>query len=192
MPPRTDLILFVDLETTGNDDDKDEIIEIGLAMIDTEDFEEVAHFSRVIKPSNEAFIRLIENPIVYEMHKANGLLDDIIALKQNPTMRDYSPDWEIKDWLDEIVDRSTTHIPLAGSGVSHFDRKYIDKFLPMFSKRITYWSYDVGVLRRMFDLAGVPRASMEAKSHRGLNDARVHADEFRFYMSFIKEHGEEH
>ena len=92
---------------------------------------------------------------------------------------------DILTWLKEFVGTDTTHIPYGGSGVLHFDRRFIDYFMPTFSKRVTHWAYDVGVLRRTFIKAGVKYADMSGKTHRALDDARVHAEEWRYYQKVI-------
>lgn len=199
MPPREDLILFLDLETTGVDVPKDEIIEVGLSMVSTEaGYPEVGSFSRVIIPGDEAFLRMVNKPVVLEMHQKNGLFDEIVALKQKSEAVDNDDDakliWgstqggaqrDILQWLKQFVGDDTTNIPFGGSGVLHFDRRFIKHFMPRFDARITHWAYDVGVLRRTFMKAGVKYASIDAKTHRALDDARVHAEEWRYYQEVI-------
>jgi oligoribonuclease len=194
MPPREDVILFLDLETTGVDESKDEIIEIGLSLVETtEGFPEKAALSIVVQPGGLAFSRMMANKVVREMHEANGLLDVIgagSAWRDIATVDDTAVRWlDVVAGNDGSEGREPTHIPLGGSGVLHFDRKFIRKYMPKLDKRLTYWAHDVGVLRRSFIQAGAPYASMEGKTHRALDDARVHADEFRWYQTFIK--GEE-
>ena len=82
MSPREDYILFLDLETTGVDVPKDEIIEVGLSLVSTEEgYPEVGSFSRVIIPSDEAFLRMVNKPVVLEMHQKNGLFNEIIQFR---------------------------------------------------------------------------------------------------------------
>lgn len=193
MPPREDMILFLDLETTGVDEDRDDIIEVGLSMVSTEEgYPEIGHFNRVIFPSDGAFLRLMDKKVVREMHEANGLLAEILRLRDDDAsldsmrsnLRDVAQT-DILEWLGLFTKGDTTHIPLAGSGVLHFDRKFIKKQLPRLDTRLTHWAYDVGVLRRSFIKAGVKYASMDGKTHRALDDARVHADEWRYYQRVI-------
>lgn len=86
----------------------------------------------------------------------------------------------IGKWLDQFSE-DNTHIPYGGSGVSHFDRQYINRDLPRLGRRLTFWALDVGCVRRIFALQGASTASIDAKTHRALDDALVHADELRFY-----------
>lgn len=183
--PRNDLILFCDLETTGVDRDKDNIIEVGIAVYTWPDFKEHSSLSMVIQPTPEAFERMNGRDEVREMHKANGLHDDIVAGRGAVDVS--SADEAIDEFLSQYGSRGSSHIPLAGSGVLHFDRPFIKKYLPLFDARLTHWAYDVGVLRRMFLLAGARYADDSGKTHRALDDARVHAEEFKFYMDHISQ-----
>ncbi len=185
--PRDDVILWLDLETTGNHS-TDEIIEIGLALTDN-DLSIIDAFKRVIKPSAWGFKRIEDNSVVKSMHEESGLLDDLykVTTIANPfAMADV--DLEILEWLKNAAGSSREHIPFAGSGVVHFDRKYITRDLPRFDSRITYWAYDVGVLRRTWELLGMPPrdGEMILKTHRALDDVYAAIDEYAFYCEQIK------
>lgn len=183
--PRNDIIAFCDLETTGVDKDKDDIIEVGLAIYTWPEFVEVGALSLVIQPTPEGLERMKGKDVVREMHKVNGLLDEIERGEGAP---DYaSADAELDEFLSRFGTRGSPHIPLGGSGISHFDRPFIKRNLPLFDARLSHWMYDVGVMRRMFLLAGARYADDSGKTHRALDDARVHAEEFRFYMERIRE-----
>lgn len=88
-----DHLLWLDLETTGTDETKDSIIEIGciLTTPDLRDKEPTATFQRIISPSDEALGRLLRNGIVREMHEANGLLDDLLVPVPGRTTADLPP-----------------------------------------------------------------------------------------------------
>lgn len=174
--PANNLALILDTETTGNMPDS-ELIEIGMVMLDVPSLVELGEFTIVIEPSPEQFSAMMAKQVVREMHEKNGLLDDLIAHKGvHPDVADAM----IMKWLDQFtIER--THIPYGGSGVAHFDRQYIAKQLPRLNRRITYWALDVGSVRRIFALQGASTASIDAKTHRALDDAKVHAEELRFY-----------
>src|SRR3989304_8119240 len=134
-----DRILWLDLETTGSSIDN-EILEVGIA-ITNKTFEVIDTRGYLHKPLNSDFSGM--DPIVFKMHSQNHLLEDI----SHGFDLEYI-DTQINIWLDSLgFDKK--HIPLAGSGVSHFDRQFIRKYLPKFDIRLTYWAYDVGVLRRV-------------------------------------------
>jgi oligoribonuclease (3'-5' exoribonuclease) len=189
--PRNDLMLVLDLECTGNQDD-DDIIEIGCVLLSLPSLEEISYFWSLVRPDPYNWTRMLTtNPKVTQMHTVNGLIRDIDGDGYEsgpispPSVLDV--DGYLVDWLDGQTDKNRLHIPLGGSGVSHFDRKYIKRDLPRFDGRLTHWAFDVGVLRRTFALVGLPWfESGETKSHRALDDARLHADEFRYAVKALE------
>lgn len=187
--PRSDIILFCDLETTGVDRDLDDIIEVGISVVTWPAFEEVFAKNYVLEPRPSAYARMQAEDEVREMHRQNGLQDEVDAIiaagygYNTPELADRAIDAD----LSQFGSRGSAHIPVGGSGFSHFDRPFIRKSLPLFDSRISYWCYDVGVMRRMFILAGAVHADDSGKTHRALDDARVHAQEFKFYMDRITE-----
>lgn len=193
--PRDDLILFLDLETTGVDETVDEIIEVGIVMLDAKTLEELSSFTQVIAPTDSAYARMEGKDVVRKMHEKNGLANVIRRDRfENMTLDGREGvDDNIIEWLKARVGNDNTMIPYGGSGVAHFDRRFIMKYLPKFNKMITHWAYDVGTIRRSFVKAGLQTADNflekqgQEKDHRALQDARVHADEFRLYQKFFKE-----
>jgi len=201
MPPREDIALFLDLETTGSDKELDEIIEIGVVALDTtkEDVPEIRAFSSIVLPSAKAMHRLLSKKVVREMHEKNGLLDELYAGIDEMNSGHLGPPRhnpiyvsnQLNLWLNEIAGTDDTHIPYGGSGVMHFDRPFIDKTFTLFGRRLTYWAHDVGPIRRAYVKAGgVNWPDQEVgKTHRALDDARFHAEEWRFALRLFR--GEE-
>lgn len=186
MMPNKDYILFLDLETTGSSlEEGDEIIEIGLVLLDAKTLEEVDTFTRVLWPSKYAFGRMLDNDVVFNMHNANNLINSAeLFLRRGNEAPDV--DLEISRWIGKHI-KGNDHIPYGGSGVSHFDRKFIDKYLPRLSKRLTYWALDVGSARRVYSIAGGKDwPNQDGKTHRALDDARFHAQELRFLVGLFK------
>lgn len=175
--PQTDIAVILDIETTGNKDES-ELIEIGLVMVAVPSLNELGRLTVLVEPTQEAFNDMMLNPVVRAMHEKTNLVDDLVAGKG---MTPEGADTYINNWLNQFTDSPRTHIPYGGSGVAHFDRKYIDRDLPKLGKRLTYWALDVGSVRRIFQLQGASTMSIEGKTHRALDDALVHTDELRFY-----------
>lgn len=175
--PQTDIALMLDIETTGNKDES-ELIEIGLVMVAVPSLNELGRLSVIVDPSPEAFTDMMHNDVVRQMHEVDGLTADLLAHKG---VSKETADDLINRWLNQFTDSPRTHIPYGGSGVAHFDRKYIDRDLPKLGKRLTYWALDVGAVRRIFALQGASTMSIEGKTHRALDDALVHTDELRWY-----------
>lgn len=190
MPPRTDLALFLDCEMTGNGL-LDEIIEIGCSLRETESWSEVDFFTSLVQPSAEAWDRLLDNTVVSDMHTKNGLIDDLdnAAVMGIGYLSAPHIDELVEEWLDTHLKGNKTHIPIGGSGVSHFDRPYLRREFPKLDARCTFWAYDSGNHRRSFRLAGRPwvlNSTNAQKTHRALDDARQHAEEWRYALTALR------
>lgn len=173
-----DMLLWLDLETTGSNVDHDSIIEVG-AILTTTDLTEVAEFSIVIDPSDEALGRMLRTPPVREMHKANGLLAEVL---EGTGRKPHDAAKALLAWLDENGAPQGRTV-LAGSGVAHFDRRFIDRYMPQVSRWLRYWVIDVGVIRRAHGMWVGTEVSTayDAKTHRALDDARLHLAEARAF-----------
>lgn len=182
--PRSDVALFLDLETTGNQIDFDEIIEVGAVLVNLPNGEKIDERTLTIRPSEAGFERIRKNPTVKKMHEANGLLTAITLEEGTVTVQE--ADFDMASWLLAINNGDPMHTPYGGSGVSHFDRKFITKYMPRFDRLLSFWAYDVGVPRRMSELVGASTYPITGKTHRALDDARVHVEEFKFYLERLK------
>lgn len=185
---KVDHLVWVDLETTGgNVEDGHVLLEVGAILTDaTPDLNVLDEYNVVLNNAmgsdewaNHA------DPVVVEMHTKNGLW----AESDQSTRFPLEVDLAICSWLDDNG-IGTKHIGLGGSGVAHFDRRWIKACLPRFDRRLAYWALDVGVLRRLFMLAGradliAPSGDKALKPHRALDDARLHLDEARAYCAFL-------
>lgn len=182
MAIRDDLILWLDLETTGSTIECD-VIEIGLALTNKK-LEVIDTFSQVIRPIHPEQLLSLE-PVVLDMHTKNGLLNDII---QQKGVYLSEANMLIGDWLYSNIDYKKDKIPFAGSGVLHFDLQFIKRDFPSISRVTTYWAYDVGVMRRILrDFVEVKWDKPAEKSHRALDDVLSHIEELRLFTKFIKE-----
>lgn len=189
-PEDSPYIAWIDLETTGNRPE-DQIIEIGAVMTDR-DLNELSSKQIVVSGpysfqngtlflSRDAKLETMD-PFVVDMHTKNGLLEDCTKIGVSMPAADSA----ITHWIKQYT--KGDHIPLAGSGVSHFDRAFIKKDLPKFDKYLSYWAYDTGVIRRTLKLFGIDASfadTTDDKTHRALDDIRAHVEEMRRYKTMF-------
>jgi oligoribonuclease len=172
MSERPEYLAWLDLESTGSDETADPILEIGMVLTNT-NLDEVADFDCVVKiDRDDAYERSAE--VVREMHTANGLWD---ALDTGLPLLDVE-----SECISFFQRHGEKHdFILAGSGVAHFDRRFLKAQMPRFEKWLRYYSIDVGVLRRSLELIGREDTLMpkQDKAHRALEDARLHLEEMR-------------
>ena len=192
VPPK---LVWIDLETTGSDERQDPIIEF--AMVVTEGFApfvELARYSRVVAPEGDGWSHRF-SPKVLEMHVTNGLLGEIFGEFEGA-----SPIAYVEEAAVEIVSKygDRHDFVLAGSGVAHFDRRFIAAQMPKLDKWLRYYTIDVGVFRRTLVAMGhgflvdeireLPDFALaDAKTHRAMDDIEGHLAELRHYAGRTNE-----
>lgn len=178
-------MLWLDLECSGSDERFDEIIEIGAVLTDSNLVVCSDPFEIVVRPSTFAFERMANNEIVREMHLANGLYEECGAAPDSIV----DAESKMLKWFDENdVDQEKRRVILSGSGVSHFDRKFIHRWMPDAEQFMVYPHIDIGVVRRFLDMSGVLPDSEKPpnKNHRALADAYLHLDEAIRYRTLVR------
>lgn len=181
---------WIDLETTSSDETRGSILEIGVVI--TNDRLEVLDQEQILVfPDPDHMDEM--PPVVRDMHRVNGLLDDIEA---GISARDAGEPTDVVDLatadrrLKTLMARHARNgrVILAGSGVGHFDARWIRRHLPSAHSLLTFWAHDVGVVRRFLGEAErtlVRPIPGGVKSHRGLDDALDHLHEWRHYLALI-------
>jgi len=213
-------MMVVDLETTGSDESSPDafVLEVGYSVVTMPSFDYVYGANHVVSPfpdystaqkytgqlytvkseaMADAFFELEEKiaPVVLDMHTKNGLWHSV---QERYTPGIAEVDERIANALAEISGdkNGSREFVLGGSGVGHFDSRWIRKFMPRTAAHLTYYAIDVGVLRRFFrDICGVdvksdPRglSSGDAKTHRADEDAWAHFEEMRVFKEWILDH----
>lgn len=180
MQAERDLLLWIDLETTGSDEARDCIIEVG-AILTTTELDVLGECSIVVAPTAEGLGRLMQNAFVRDMHQRNGLLP-LLLDAETPAYKPHEAAKTLLAWAERLGAKQGRTV-LAGSGVGHFDRRFIARWMPQVDKFLRYWCIDIGVVRRAHDLwVGTPvSAANDAKTHRGLDDIRCHVEEARAF-----------
>jgi oligoribonuclease (3'-5' exoribonuclease) len=110
-----------------------------------------------------------------------------------------SPDIVERDiigWLDNVLNRNKRKGPvekfkfmLAGSGVEHFDRRFLKAHMPKLAAMLTWTPLDVGDVRRLASMAGYKpsgAAPQADKNHRAEDDIRMHLEEARAYYDVFR------
>lgn len=186
-------VLILDLEGTALDPNAPEaaVLEIGAILCKWDpELPEVARASIVVRPpglqADHDLMWSRMDPFVRDMHSRNGLWNEATTGENAWNLAD--ADTAIARWLREHVDEQ---VPLAGSGVSHYDAPWCRAFLPSLAARFTYWTQDVGNVRRLLQLADRHDlvdlvTDVESKPHRSLQDCELHLAEVRRYIQLLQ------
>lgn len=167
MSKTTDLcpLLWLDLETTGLDKTNDQIIEVAACLT-----EPTAPFNRIDSGYFHALVQPVEpytvGDYVLRMHTRNGLWRALLVEETMPIAR---ADKEITAWIGRFV--GGQKVTLAGSGVATFDKQVIEHHMPKLHKRLTYYTFDTGVIRRYRQAIGKTVEWKESDAtHRAWDD----------------------
>lgn len=181
---RNDLLVWIDLETTGLDTDfnmlgvqKHKILEIGMHITDSQfniidpGFEIVIHHSK-------ADLAEVMDDFVVNMHTKSGLLEKVenstVSLKQAETM--------MKMYVESYNIESKSS-PICGNNVS-FDKNFLDAQMPEFSQILHYRKIDVSSIKEVVKRLRPEVADLVQKQgkHRGLDDIKESIKELKIYQ----------
>lgn len=169
MAEQADFLIWTDEETTGLERE-DHMLEIACILTDPQ-LNVIATFASLVRPNAETFDRLRANPIVLQMHEANGLL---AALEEGgdklPTLEDVEAG--LVAFIEQHV-ASNKVIMMAGGGVGHFDLGHIRHWMPSVTSKLHYGTVDVSdVVRGYLCATGNHEtfAKNPNKAHRALAD----------------------
>lgn len=173
-------LLWLDMEMTGLDVNKEVIIEVACIVTDM-NFKELDVFETVVKQPQS----YLDNMDAWnkDHHGKSGLTAKV------PTGMD--PDFveaKIIDLINKHFPDSATDLKkrpiLAGNSIMQ-DRLFIDKYFKKLSSRLHYRMVDVSSFKIMLN----NKYNLEYKkqnSHRALDDIRESIGELKFYLNSIQ------
>jgi len=169
-------LLWVDLEMTGLEPDKDKILEVAAIATDME-LNEVARYEAVIKVDE----KLMKSRMVGDFWEKNQTSRDAL-IAQNETGK---PVQEVEEDLLKFIDKNCTkELYLAGNSI-HQDRKFIEREMPELNKRLHYRMLDVSAWKIYFENA-LKKKFTKPENHRALDDINGSIEELKWYLTFLK------
>ena len=159
---------WIDLETTGLDLDKDEVLEVGLIYTD---------FNLQVLGSYHCLLRFETDvnqwdAFVVNMHEGTGLLQELATLE---TLSEFNADIEMFQWLANLkAIYNHESIIMAGSSVGQFDRQFVRRCFPQFYKQLHYRVFDVTSLKILSEMCRMPMEDLKQHQpeHRAMNDVQ--------------------
>ena len=169
-------LLWIDLEMTGLDPEKDKILEVAAIATDME-LNEIATFESVVKVDE----KLIKERMVGAFWDKNQKARDGL-IEQNKEGRPV----EVveKELLDFVKKHFKETIYLAGNSI-HQDRKFIEREMPKLNKKLHYRMLDVSAWKIYFENA-LKKKFTKPENHRALDDINGSIEEFKWYLTFLK------
>lgn len=172
-------LLWLDLEMTGLNPQKDRIVEVGAIVTDW-DFTEIASFESGVRHERAQLKKLFAaNP--WAAARPQNTQELIDLSRKSPSEADVEAE------LLQLVEAHFEHdqpVLLAGNSI-HVDRGFIRQWWPNLEERLHYRMCDVSAWKVVM----VGKYHLEFKkqeAHRALGDIRESIDELQFYLGKIK------
>lgn len=169
-----DKFLWIDMEMTGLDVEKEVIIEVAAIVTDL-DFNELDTYHAVVKQAQEHLDRM--DAWNTEHHGASGLTALVPSGKESSVVE------------QELMALSKKHFGkerpiIAGNSISQ-DRLFIDKYMIKLSDLLHYRMLDVSSWKIIFNEK--LKIKYEKKNtHRALDDIRESISELKFYLNLMQ------
>lgn len=174
-------ILWVDLEMTGLDPEKDRILEVAAIATDW-DFKEIATYEGVVKVGSRLMARRMK--IGKDFWDANPeARDGLIAQNLEKGRSGRTIENELLAFIDAHFD-DDTRVILAGNSI-HQDRRFIVNEWPRLDKRLHYRMLDVSAWKVVFE-GRYKKRFTKPEEHRALGDIRGSIIELQYYLGKIK------
>ena len=135
-----DNLIWIDLEMTGLDPEKEKIIEIATIITDS-DLNVIAEGPNIaIHQSNEVLDSMDEWNV--NQHTSSGLIDAV----RTSIISDKEAELETLDFISKYVPSRKS--PMCGNTVSH-DRRFLSKYMPELENYFHYRHIDVSSVKEL-------------------------------------------
>ena len=172
-----DRLVWIDLEMTGLDPEKDLILEIATVMTDCR-LEPVAEGSNItINQPEELLLSMDEWAITH--HEKSGLLDDV----KRSSYDCQRAEQETLEFLSIYCKKGES--PLCGNSVWQ-DRQFLKRHMPTLEEFFHYRNIDVSSIKELVRRWYPSLPPYEKRtSHRALSDIKESINELRYYRKRV-------
>ncbi len=169
-------LLWIDLEMTGLDPEKDKILEVAAIATDM-NLKPVATYEAVVKVDDE----LIKTRMVGEFWEKNAKSRDALIAQNTSGKPVAEVERELLDFIDANFGKT---VYLAGNSI-HQDRKFIEREMPVLNQKLHYRMLDVSAWKIYFENA-LNKKFTKPENHRALDDINGSIEELKWYLTFLK------
>ncbi len=171
---RPDNLIWVDLEMTGLDPDRDVVIEIASIVTDSE-LNTVAEGPVIAVHQANAVLEAMDEWNTNH-HTRSGLVDRVRASDVDES----SAEVQTLAFLRQWVPAGTS--PICGNSICQ-DRRFMARHMPRLERYFHYRNLDVSTLKILMQLwrPELEQGIVKAGSHQALEDIRESIEELRYY-----------
>jgi oligoribonuclease len=178
------VLAWMDLEMTGLDPSRDDIVEIATLLTD-DNLDIVAEGPDLVIAIDETMLDGMSD-VVREMHTKSGLL---AAIKETTTTLEEAASATLAFLKEHIVEPGT--VPLCGNSIGT-DRRFLAARMPEVEAFLHYRSVDVSTIKelaRRWYPDAYNNAPKKAGGHRALEDIKESVEELKYYRRTIFKDG---
>jgi oligoribonuclease len=172
-----DNLIWIDLEMTGLDPDKEKIIEIATLVTDS-DLNIIAEGPNIIINQSLQILDAMDE-WNQKQHGSSGLVDEV----KKSDITEQIAEIETLDFISKYVGEKVS--PMCGNTVSH-DRRFLLKYMPRLEEYFNYRHIDVSSFKEAA-VRWMNEAQVYEKkgSHRALGDIKESVEELKFYKKLF-------
>lgn len=174
------MLVWIDLEMTGLDANRDHILEIATVITDDDLNPVGAGLQLVIHQPPE--VLSLMNETVSKMHHESGLTDEVRRSTLSLA--------EAKQQTLDLIRRHVPEpgkVPVCGNSIG-MDRRFLNRWLPEIENLLHYHVVDVSSLQELAQ-RWYPKAAAQRprkrKGHRALDDILESIEELRYWRSAV-------
>jgi len=174
------VLVWMDLEMTGLDHTRDQIVEIATIVTDDE-LRVIAEGPDLVIHAADAALDAMD-PVVVEMHTKSGLLP---AIKASTVTLEVAGQATF-DFIRSHIPEACT-VPLCGNSIGT-DRRFLASYLPEIENYLHYRSVDVSSVKELVKrwYPDITQAlQRKSGTHRALDDIRSSIEELRWYRGQV-------
>ena len=172
-----DNLIWIDLEMTGLDPDKEKIIEIATLVTDS-DLNVLAEGPNLVISQSIEILDAMDD-WNQNQHGLSGLIDEV--KKSNVSVQ--VAEIDTLEFISKYVGGKGS--PMCGNTVSH-DRRFLSKYMPRLEAYFNYRHIDVSSFKEAA-VRWMNEAQVYEKkgSHRALGDIKESVEELKFYKKLF-------
>ena len=172
-----DNLIWIDLEMTGLDPEKEKIIEIATLVTDS-DLHIIAEGPNLVLSQSKEILDSMDE-WNQSHHGSSGLIDEV----KKSSINEQVAEIETLDFISKYVGEKVS--PMCGNTVSH-DRRFLSKYMPRLESYFNYRHIDVSSFKEVA-VRWMNEAQVYEKkgSHRALGDIKESVEELRFYKQIF-------